>query len=351
MPSLPSTLNKTYSTRANVPFPSNTSMDQVCKSAYWLLKAALMDQISTGTLTGSRHPNSVWTCVGSSDGTTAALDGVDRWGSTYDPAKMVAASADTAHSWIILRNATLGYDVIIDLNSATIYNLRLAATKTSSPYIINATPTRSPNMPTVNRAFRWGDGNTADARANATQFVYWSSDALASGYTHYAHFTLTDDGQFYMLMNRTGDGGFAGGAGFVLATNGQVGDDYGAFWLFNTNNSAPPWPVSSSFTNSAFCAGNTASGAAPTTGGLNVWYFGGSSQPSLTGFSDQFSAKVKFYAAQIWGTAPLVYRGKIDDVYLMVGGRSGVLIPNSTSPRWVTINRMILPYVGVPPLL
>ena len=48
------------------------------ESDNWALKAALMDQLTTGTTAGTRAPGSVWTCLGSSNGTTAALDNVDR---------------------------------------------------------------------------------------------------------------------------------------------------------------------------------------------------------------------------------------------------------------------------------
>lgn len=351
MPSLPGSLSKNYCTRANVPFAINTSSANAAKNWLWLLKAALKNEITTGTLTGARHANSVWTCVGSSDGVTAAFDANDRWGTvSFDPTKIVQASSGTAHSWILLQNTTLGMQILIDGNVATTSSARIAATKISEPFTVAANPLHSPNVPSpTNRAFQSGSTST-DATSNSVQFFYYNSDATAAFFPFFGHFTFTDDGQFFALHNRGGDGSMCGGNTFIKATSPHASDQYTFYWIAGLQNAAPPFPGGSNINTGSFCVGRDVVGGA-SDGGVNVWNFAGSSHASITTFSDQFSSKVKFYTPHIWSVARHAYRGYMADCYLMIGGRAGVLIPSAASPNWISLNRFIVPWVGEAPNL
>ncbi len=58
------------------------------------------------SLTRSSVPQSGrWTVVGSSDGATGGMDGVDRWGGTFDVSKFVVGNDHgSAHSWVALKS-------------------------------------------------------------------------------------------------------------------------------------------------------------------------------------------------------------------------------------------------------
>lgn len=62
----------------------------------WTLKAMLLGQI------GTAPPSARWTLVGSSDGVTAGMDGVDRWGATYAVTKMPYAAGTAPYAWTLL---------------------------------------------------------------------------------------------------------------------------------------------------------------------------------------------------------------------------------------------------------
>lgn len=61
------------------------------------------------------------TCAGSSDSVAAGMDGVNRWDADSD---LVWAAGAAAHSWTVLQSVA-GWQILIDLNSATIASCRL----------------------------------------------------------------------------------------------------------------------------------------------------------------------------------------------------------------------------------
>lgn len=197
-------LSQPYHTRANMQVPDTSTATILSKWSQWALKAALMNQLTAfGTVDGTRHANSVWTCIGSSDGVTAGLDGVDRWGSTFDISKINPAASGTSHSWIALRNVTNGYDIVIDLNQVTTGNAGLRALRTSGTLTGGSTtvcPTSS--------------GNTEEFIAGATSllttttsgYVTWG-DSAGVGLVNHAHFVTNDDGScWWWAMSFVGSG-------------------------------------------------------------------------------------------------------------------------------------------------
>jgi hypothetical protein len=78
-------------------FAASTSTADQVRGFLWYVKAWLTGQIGGAT-------RGLWTVVGSSDGATAGMDGVDRWGAVYDGTKLIRAAAGNAHSWMVLRS-------------------------------------------------------------------------------------------------------------------------------------------------------------------------------------------------------------------------------------------------------
>lgn len=65
--------------------------------------------------------SSPWTVVGSSNGTAAGMDAVDRWSTVAD---LVHAYAGTAHSWIVLKQAALSgsnFQLLISCDNSGAY--------------------------------------------------------------------------------------------------------------------------------------------------------------------------------------------------------------------------------------
>lgn len=108
------TLSRAWYSRGNIPFPDTSTIALQNKSLTWLIKASLMNQISTGQIgaEGTRPSSSNWTCEYSCDGTTAgtAGDHVDRFTGAFDASKIVYANAGgTAHSWFVLKSPVTGW--------------------------------------------------------------------------------------------------------------------------------------------------------------------------------------------------------------------------------------------------
>jgi len=124
-------LSRNYWTRANQPFAGNLTLLALAQSALFLLKTSLLNTALGGATSGARVAGSIWTVLGSSDGTTAGIDAVDRWAAHTN---IVFANNGTAHSWWLGRCAALGYDILIDANSATPSSFRVAFTPSTTPF-------------------------------------------------------------------------------------------------------------------------------------------------------------------------------------------------------------------------
>lgn len=139
-------ISKPYHIRANIPFGANNTTAAIIKAyGLWSLYAFLTNQLSIGTTgTHARHANSVWTVVGSSNGSVANAS--DNWTSTFNISNLVAAGTGVAHSWIHLRNPNAGYDgldLIIDMNSATTTSAQITACRLSGGVTGGTTTTRA----------------------------------------------------------------------------------------------------------------------------------------------------------------------------------------------------------------
>jgi hypothetical protein len=76
---------------------------------FWAIKSLLKGEWGGAT-------QGLWTVVGSCDGSSGAMDGTDRWGTTFNAAKIPSGStAATATGWMILRSPAQPNGVYIDL--------------------------------------------------------------------------------------------------------------------------------------------------------------------------------------------------------------------------------------------
>lgn len=105
--------DKTWYAEPNLATTDASSVANALRNALWLIKAILVGNV--GAVTQGR-----WSVVGSSDGVTAGLDAVDRWGAAFDVTKLVRAVGAVAHSWMVLKSPdALGpYYLLIDYSGA-----------------------------------------------------------------------------------------------------------------------------------------------------------------------------------------------------------------------------------------
>ena len=112
-----------------------------------------------------------WTCLGSSDGTTAAIDGVNRW---VAPSNLVWAASGTAHSWIILKQTGVGanFQVLISCSNNSFYFLNVTMSP-SAGYTGGSTtldPTATDSVPILtNQSWGCDSGTSATYKLQVMQ--------------------------------------------------------------------------------------------------------------------------------------------------------------------------------------
>lgn len=234
-------LSRTWYTQANCILDDTTTALRVMQSIAWANKALLKAEKTGTTGTNGAPPvGSRWVVVGSSDGVTAALDGVDRWGATFDATKLVRAAAGVAHSWILLQSPTgitgLGVPLYRLISLGTPDNARIKITDAKTAFTggsITADPT-STNQVTYSGSTIMADVTVATHRANyvtdanGNYFITFARAGGAEFHTIFAFLGFADMPDpvndlfpFTAIVDsRLGSRGALSGAGAVLATGG-----------------------------------------------------------------------------------------------------------------------------------
>lgn len=347
-------LSKAYCSYINVATTNNTSTANIEKNYWWMLKAALRNELGS-TTAGTRHANSVWTCIGSSDGVTAALDGVDRWGATFDPTKLISNNGGS-HSWIILENITLGVQILLDLNgtgATATAGGRIALTKISVPWALDATATRSPPATSVSYA----RGVNGDSASSIGYFITPTTTTVSV--IHYASITFDDNGEFYFVAHRSGLFAAFGGAICIRAIDGQHGVSTNVYLFGETSNGFNPsinniWPSTNNaranggFIRNIFGAAavsNTADGIAQTA-------IAGTAISSQKWGPDVITNKIYYQPVRAFNViSGLAYRGYFPDLYQTNAPGNGVSYPTVSTQTHIQFNTFIIPMLGGVPLI
>lgn len=185
------------------------------KDVWLAVKQLLMQQVAGPNVgsNGAVPASAAWTCAGSSDGTTAGMDGVDRW---TDITKVVNAGNGSNHSWIVLQSpATFtssgSYYLLIDCNSGTVNNGTIAY---ANAVFTGGSVTNAPTS--TNAVYAPGTSQPA---------AYWNSTAnLGTGGGFRLNIARNATGAFYLL------GASAGVLRFVFALCPLRGLPQNALW-------------------------------------------------------------------------------------------------------------------------
>lgn len=98
-------LTRTWYTVADYLVPAQPDNQTLQQYLVWGLKALLCQNITTA----NNGPNGAppvgvkWTVEGSSNGVTAGMDAVDRWGTTFTASNLINDGYSDARSWIVLK--------------------------------------------------------------------------------------------------------------------------------------------------------------------------------------------------------------------------------------------------------
>lgn len=137
---------------------------------------------STG---GSPPATGTWVVIGSSDASTAGMDGLDRWTNVYTAGKINRNTAGSAHSWIVLR-------CTVQIKSVTYF--LLLDWSTSSNHLTTSVFGHT-TAPTG------GNVNTAPTLANSATNASLPHAASAGLTPIHLHGALATDGSFNLLLS------------------------------------------------------------------------------------------------------------------------------------------------------
>lgn len=335
----------------NRAFTSVTAHIDAERYTAWYYKAFLCGQIGGAT-------QGLWTVVGSSDGSTAGMDGVDRWGSTFNPAKIVISNA--TRSWVCLRSpAMLGntYYMIIDLANTVpgIWDAYLFI------YLDITLPTGGTTsaIPTMTAGVRPAS-NTGCPYCISTQ-----GSSVRPGPIK-IHGMLAPDGSFIILTSKDYTNCFYSGFVGMLLANYKPANQY----PFMISLAGDPTLASLGF-GSGWGPANTfdhpSYNCMRTPNGVGGMISLGMIKPVTTNFPDGPNAFDGFIDNwPIWfgsnATGTNTYRtivGRVPDMfYTPVGADYADALPtrlfwhgmvdNQSSPKWMIVGNMIIPTNAIP---
>jgi len=325
-----------------VPFQANTTLLELAQSFIWSFVAHMLNTLAGGTVGGTRHANSVWTCESSSDGVGGFgnNDNVNRW-PTY--LNCIWAATGSNHSWFVLENTTLGYQVCVDLNSATTSVAGFVATEIAVPFTGGTATAR----PTSTREFVWNIGSTGTS-ANA---VFLTDVAL--GNSNWTHYVTADDGQFHVSTSRTGFGMFTTFVALQKTINNHVSDTRNVFWVGHSTNSNRGAPAAISTIDTPLgCVGRDPNGLGlASSGGGRRFTFGATAYPQNHGVNTLTGNYMAVAFDVMSLTGQVSYRGQIPDMYPIGTATVGASVPSTVAQERVVMGDFVVPFPTVVPTI
>jgi len=335
------TLTTTWYTQGEYSFPVTTSLQDLTRSWLWILKTVLMNELSGGTTSGSRPGGSAWTCEGSSDSSTAGMDGSDRWTSTFTPSKLVRNTEGSAHSWIVLKSPNAMGPVYLLLNYNGGSEGLINITFSSSAYTGGSTTAK----PTATNETPYGTATVATA-------VGVISLESTFNVVYKAGFSCNADGEWFYYTNRVSTGIFNS----FLAMNKCVntsGSDNWPWVLFGNqlNSGRGAGAVANICTTAQFTSRTPNGGARVATGGM-VQYYCATSQWAGTMTLDSLQSSwitLPIYNCNL-DASVMTWRGNLADAYWVGAATVGGGYPTAASQTQMVVGDLLIPS-GVPAAL
>jgi len=333
--SLPA-LSKTYYAYGNATAPATDTVGHIASSNAFLLKQFLVgNAVVGGSSYGTRNPNSLWTIMGCCDSTQVKTDGTDLW---TDYTKVVWANSGSAHSWIWLRNTTIGRDIVIDANSSAFTSIRITGSRTADAPFSGGTTTAGPTSTYEYTAKTYSNGTNINSP--------WIADTVTSA-TNYAHFCCPGDGTWAFYTSRGGSGYFNQAIEMVQTTNAASADHYNTFWMLDSASATRGCFAAGNLTSNNTAVGRTFNNATGANGGLSAGNnFGGNVLNSTgldAGTSNYMAVPIHIYTF----TGSAAYRGQWPDHYHVANAPIGGSYPSAAAQTHVVVGDVVCPFPGV----
>lgn len=334
-------LAKSYFVHGNIPYPTTSSIANIMSSAAFLAASKLLNTAVTGgTTSGSRGSGSLWTCLGSSDGTTAGIDATNRWTAQN---KVIFNSNGSSHSWMLMRNTTIGIDLLLDCNSTGTGNIRAAACWTADGVFSGGSTTAGPTA-----TFEF-DARASGGVGAGTNAIF-QGDIVTAG-TNYLNFICSDDGTFKIFTTRSGFGIFTGVLELHKTTGSDPSDHYAVQLIMDGLNSSRGVYGAGGMTSASACACRSINNVNSTVGGWQTsGTFGGTSEPGTVGTDGGTSNFIAYSIDCYTNSGTPAYRGQMVDNYFIGTAQVGLSFPSAAAQTHVVVGDCLTGWPGVNPL-
>lgn len=363
MSALPA-LTRSYFTRANQTFPGGTTTQALIEAQWgWHLLMNLLDLAAGGSTGGSRAANSIWIPRGASNGTTATAitsAGVSNAtvatiiSSTFTPGQWVrGASPGTPHTWALVENTTLGYELLLNWTAGA-GGCSVAIAKSGTFGVgtgsTTGTTTQFP-LPATAQAATICMNGTAWNSTDAGGYAHFGDTTNLNG-VNYVHFTVAATGEFHFEMSRAGLGCFSSFVAVWKTINNAGGDTQNTF-LFASDTTATGrgTPGSARASAAGFTSGRTPNTGYLTNGGIIYPMAGNTTAVALQG-TDVLSSAYNATSCDVMSIAPqYLRRGTLPDWHWIGIGPVGGSIPDIATQVRTIIGDLVLPFTAVAPLI
>ncbi len=346
--------SREYSTRANIPFTSHTNSQRDIESFFvYTLSKCLLNTETSGTLTGTRHPDSVWMCRGSGNASTSSLitspgvSGTNLWEPVLT-GTMVRGTSAARHHWMLLELSSQGYEGLLNFSQTDgYYVFTIGVTGSFGGQTgVSQMPTASNASDVVAAgAVSW---NTTDGGQ-----VNIFTDSTNIGGSNYFHFTCAETGEFHAEMSRAGTALFSEFVAMWRSSGSQVGDKkYNMFNLCGDGtNTGRGTPNYSRIGAHAFCASRQPSGVSKTAGGCIIPFAGGTQFVGNQGI-DAIASQYNSFKLEIGEISPqYVKRGALQDFYIIGTAQVGSSYPSTDNQKMIVVGDLLVPFSGTIALL
>lgn len=317
---MPTVLEKTWQCDVNrFQNPNNNTVDSE-KRCLWYMKAALKGEVGS-------FSSGLWTCAGSSDSSTGAMDATDRWGSSFSAGAIVNNNNGSPHSWIVLQHPTLSWQICLDFNTAG------AAYQCSFIY--------------AKTAFTGGDASNRPTSTDEVTLSAWTQLQFHPNTGDFRmNVALATDGAFVMAGVGQGDGYCSFGWIFQIPADTKSGDGYPAvMYVRHNTGGGGAWDRGVLGQNVISWAGRNATGSTVVTPAILVPYAAAFPFDSFT--IDQQCGLITDLPCFIGVTNPgnQTLKGRLIDIRW---GPSALAAsfpePNSLTPTTILLGTLWLPF-------
>lgn len=327
------------SSRMNQPYAANIVQLDLAQSFIFSSIQNLLDTATTGTLTGTRDPDSVWTVKGSSNSVSVSLVGVNHIAARTN---LVWGADASPHSWIWLEKGDT--QIVIDCINSTNSNIVIAGSRLGVPFTGGTVNDR----PTSTEEFLWSTTSTGNSPQN------YLADTT-TGSACYTHFVTGEDEQFCFFATRAGTGVVFATIALLKTTGADVSDIRNTFWVGSASTSGRGSCKISEIANAAGgCVGRSPNGLTTVnTGGMQGIKAGNTDMVGAGSYTtDALTGKYNATACAVWAGnsgAQYAYRGILPDIYT-TNAAVGEPISLSGVVTRTVIGDFVWPCPGVAPI-